>query len=195
MAFWLFLSLIPLAAVAGLVIAKIAAESADVAAMLDTLPPETRNMVDRQLGHVAAWNGGAVGAPAAAVFIWLASGGVHSTFDLLEAKAGVSRPWWKKRLVALGACLGLSIGTAVIAVLSVPRKARKRMPVLPGALLAAALQALLGYGYVFYLSKVGIKSAYQAGLSIIGVTMIALYLFSIALLVGAELNAMLAKKR
>jgi hypothetical protein len=42
---------------------------------------------------------------------------------------------------------------------------------------------------------VGIKSAYQAGLSIIGVTMIALYLFSIALLVGAELNAMLAKKR
>src|SRR5207237_207349 len=58
MAFWLFLSLIPLAAVAGLVIAKIAAESADVAAMLDTLPPETRNMVHRQLGHVAAWNGG-----------------------------------------------------------------------------------------------------------------------------------------
>jgi membrane protein len=245
MAFWLFLSLIPLAAVAGLVIAKIAAESADVAALLDTLPPETRDMVHRQLGHVAAWNGGAVGAPAAVVFIWLASGGVNSTFDLLEVKAGVSRPWWKRRLVALGACLCLSVGVAIIAVLAsglrrvvaflsgavsmvgfqqdvglldsavrlvlglltavglvaglyfsgVPRRARKRVPVLPGALLAVALQALLGYGYVFYLSKVGIKSAYQAGLSIIGVTMIALYLFSIALLVGAELNAMLAKKR
>src|SRR5262245_34543671 len=45
MAFWLFLSLIPLAAVAGLIAAKVAAGSADVAAMLDTLPPETRHMV------------------------------------------------------------------------------------------------------------------------------------------------------
>jgi membrane protein len=245
MAFWLFLSLIPLAAVAGLVAAKIATESADVAAMLDTLPPETHRLVHRQLSHVAAWNGGAVGAPAAVVFFWLASGGVHSTFDLLEVKAGVSRSWWKKRLIALGTCLCLSVGVALIGLLAggvrrvlaflggavslagfqqqaglfesggrlvlglltatglvaglyfvgIPRSARSRMPVLPGALLAVLLQALLGYGYVFYLSKVGIQSAYQAGLSIIGVTMIALYLFSIALLVGAELNAILAKKR
>ena len=245
MAFWLFLSLIPLAAAAGLVAAKIAANSSDVAAMLDSLPPETRHLVSRQLTHVAAWKGGAVGAPAAVVFFWLASGGIHSVFDLLEVKAGVARPWWKKRLFALGACLGLSIGTAIIAVLAgglrrvlaffhgvvssaglereaglvdsavrsslgmltavglvaglyyigIPRRARSRVPVLPGALLAVGLQVMLGYGYVFYLSKVGIQSAYQAGLSIIGVTMIALYLFSFALLVGASMNSMLARAR
>jgi membrane protein len=243
MAFWLFLSLIPLGAVAGLVAAKIAANSADVATMLDSLPPETRHMVSRQLSHVAAWKGGAVGAPAIVVFFWLASGGIHSVFQLLEVKAGVSRSWWKKRIIALFACLGLSIGTAMIAVLAgglrrilaflhgvvwspalereagifdsavrstlgmvtavglvaglyyigIPRSARRHVPVVPGALLAVGLQVMLGYGYVFYLSKVGIQSAYQAGLSIIGVTMIALYLASFALLVGAALNSMLGK--
>jgi membrane protein len=243
MAFWLFLSLIPLAAVAGLVAAKIAVSSADVTEMLDSLPPETRHLVARQLSHVAAWKGGAVGAPAIVVFFWLASGGIHSVFQLLEVKAGVSRSWWRKRLFALGACLGLSIGTAMIAVLAgglrrvlaflhgavtsaglerqagmvdsalrtslgmvtavglvaglyyigIPRSARRHVPVVPGALLAVGLQVMLGYGYVFYLSKVGIQSAYQAGLSIIGVTMIALYLASFALLVGASLNSTLAR--
>jgi membrane protein len=245
LAFWLFLSLIPLAAVAGLVAAKIAVSSADVAVLLDSLPPETRTLVARQLRDVAGWKGGAVGAPAAVVFFWLASGGIHSVFDLLEVKAGAWRPWWKKRLIALGACLGLSVGTAIIAILAgglrrvlalfrgaasfvgfeheagivdaafrttlgmltavglvaglyyigIPRRARSRVPVLPGACLAVGLQTLLGYGYIFYLSQVGVASAYQAGLSIIGVTLIALYLFSVALLIGAELNHVLAKPR
>jgi membrane protein len=245
MAFWLFLSLIPLAVVTGLVAAKIAVNSSDVTAMVDSLPPETRHLVGKQLHHVAGWKGHAVGAPAAVVFFWLASGGLHSVFDLLEVQAGVARPWWKRRLLALGACVGLSVGVAVIAVVAgglrrmlglvhgtvalagfqheagaidsvirgtlglvtavglvaglyfigVPRKARRRASVLPGALLAVGLQASLGYGYVFYLSKVGVDSAYQAGLSIIGVTMIALYLFSIALLVGAELNHVVARAR
>jgi membrane protein len=248
MAFWLFLSLVPLAAVAGLVIAKIAVSSADVTSLLASLPAETRDLVSRQLRHVAAWNGGSVAAPATLVFMWLASGGVHAVFDVLEVKAGATRPWWKKRVLALASCVALSVGSAIIAVLAtglssvlaflrgtmpiaqlesragmtglldaavrlgvgaltalglvagiylvgIPRKARKRTPVLPGALLAVALQAALGYGYVFYLSKVGVSSAYQAGLSIIAVTMIALYLFSVALLIGAELNHIVARRR
>ena len=238
MAFWLFLSLIPLAAVAGMIAAKVALSSSEAALVLDSLPPETRRLVSRQLDHVAAWNGGSVGAPAMAVFLWLASGGIHSVFELLEVLAGATRPWWKKRLIALATCLGLSLATVGLAALAAgvkrvlaflqgslasagveqetsflggamriagglviliglvaglylvgtPRRARKRLPILPGALLAVGLQVLLGYGYVFYLSQVGVRSAYQAGLSIIGVTMIALYLFSISLLVGAELN-------
>src|SRR5690349_8269125 len=96
MAFWLFLSLVPLAAVAGLVVAKVAVSSAEVTLLLASLPIETRELVSRQLKHVAAWNGGSVAAPAALVFVWLASGGVHAVFDVLEVKAGASRPWWKK---------------------------------------------------------------------------------------------------
>jgi membrane protein len=248
MAFWLFLSLVPLAAVAGLVIAKVAVSSTEVTSLLASLPGETRELVSRQLNHVAGWNGGSVAAPAALVFVWLASGGIHAVFDVLEVKSGASRPWWKKRALALTSCVALSVGMAIIAVLAtglsgvlaflrgtlpiaqfesranmpgivdtvvrlgvgaltalglvaglylvgIPRTARKRTPVLPGALVAVALQAALGYGYIFYLSKVGVHSAYQAGLSIIGVTMIALYLFSVALLVGAELNHFIARRR
>ena len=248
MAFWLFLSLVPLAAVAGLVLARIAVSSADVTSLLASLPDETRDLVSRQLNHVAAWNGGSVAAPAAVVFVWLGSGGVHAVFDVLEVNAETSRPWWKKRALALVSCVALSVGIAIITVLAaglsrvlaflrgtipiaefesrhhvpglvdtvvrfgmggltaiglvaglylvgIPRTARKRATVLPGALLAVLMQAGLGYGYIFYLSKVGAHSAYQAGLSIIGVTMIALYLFSISLLVGAELNHVVARRK
>jgi membrane protein len=248
MAFWLFLSLVPLAAVAGLIIAKIAVSNAEVSLLLASLPGETRQLVARQLNHVAGWNGGSVAAPAALVFVWLASGGIHAVFDVLEVKTGTSRPWWKKRALALASCVALSIGSAIIAMVAtgmssvlaflrgtvplaefesrvgmtgvvdtvvrlgvgaltalglvaglylvgIPRTARKRTPVLPGAVVAVALQAALGYGYIFYLSQVGARSAYQAGLSIIGVTMIALYLLSIALLVGAELNHVVGRRK
>jgi membrane protein len=248
MAFWLFLSLVPLAAVAGLIVAKFAVSSAEVTSLLASLPAETRDLVSKQVNEVASGNGGSVAAPAALVFVWLASGGIHSVFDVLELKAGTSRPWWKKRALALASCIAISVGTAIIAIVAtglsavldfvrgtvpiaelesrigltgfvdgavrlgvgaltalglvaglyligIPRTARKRMPVLPGAVVAVALQAALGYGYVFYLSKVGATSAYQAGLSIIGVTMVALYLLSVALLVGAELNHVIATRR
>ncbi len=239
MAFWVFLSLIPLAAVAGLVAAKVATENANaIGPFLMAMPPATRQFVQGELGNVAAWNGGSVAAPAAIVFVWLASGGIHAIFDLLEIKAGCARPWWKKRLIAMGTCIALAVGTAVIAALGVgisritlvlrgvipipagpvetslestavrlfmgfgaalalvaglywigvPRGGRSKLHVWPGAFLAVGLQSALGYGYVFYLAKAGTGSAYQAGLSIIGVTMMALYLFAIALLVGAQLN-------
>jgi len=244
LAFWLFLALIPLAAVAGLVLARFALGSERVPELLASLPPETRDLIQEQLATVAAWNGGRVAAPAAVVFLWLASGGIHAMFDVLEVKAGVARPWWRKRLIALATCIGLAVGSALIALMvagfdrvlplvrgalpwevpskgsvshtvariavgfgtavvlvtalylvGVPRSARKSRVVLPGAVLAVALQTLLGYGYAFYLGKVGVHSAYQAGLSIIGVTMIALYLFALALLIGAELNYVIGKDR
>jgi membrane protein len=245
MAFWLFLSLLPLAAVAGLVAARVAVESSDVARLLASLPVETRDLIKDQLGQVAAWRGGSVGASATAVFVWLASGGVHAIFDLLEVKAGCARPWWRKRLIAIGTCLALSVGVALIALLGtgldailtlvhgavplpalvapvsmlekvirfaiglvtavglvaglywvgVPRKGRANMTIFPGALLAVGLQVLSGYGYVFYLSKAGTGSAYQASLAIVAVTMIALYLFALALLIGAHLNHLIAMSK
>ncbi|HEY3592840.1 MAG TPA: YhjD/YihY/BrkB family envelope integrity protein [Polyangiaceae bacterium] len=238
MAFWVFLSLLPLAAVAGLVVARIAVGSNEVASLLSSLPPQMNQLIHHQLTRVAAWNGGSVGAPAAAVFVWLGSGGVSAIFELLEVKAGMRRSWWRRRLVAIATCVGLSLGVAAIAVLftgasrilsllhgilplatfeakhgwfdkvfrfgigvvvgvglvggvywaAVPRRARIHFPIWPGAFLAVGLQAVLGYGYAFYLSKMGAGSAYQAGLSFVGVTLMGLYLFAIALLVGAELN-------
>src|SRR6476469_93827 len=70
MAFWLFLSLIPLAAVAGLVAARFATQHASAAGpFLMALPPSTRQFVQGELGNVAAWNGGTVALPAIAMFV------------------------------------------------------------------------------------------------------------------------------
>jgi membrane protein len=119
MAFWLFLSLLPLAAVAGLVAAKFATENwSATAPLLDSLPGATQQMLSSELGKVAAWNGGKVGIGAGLMFIWLASSGIHSVFDGIELETEAPpRPWWKKRLIALAACVALSVGVAILALL------------------------------------------------------------------------------
>ncbi len=119
MAFWLFLALLPIAAVLGMVVAKLAMRNeAAVAPILDPLPEAARGLVTRELARVSAWNGGAVAPFAAAVFVWFASGGVHAVFDALELQTeSKPRPWWKKRLLALATCLVLSIGGAGLTLL------------------------------------------------------------------------------
>jgi membrane protein len=243
LAFWLFFSLIPLAAVAGMVAAKVAVENADVSyQVFGALPAPVHEFVARQLNHVAAWNGGAVGVKATVVFVWLASSGVHAIFDAIELKTEARRSWLQKRLLAIAACIVLSVGVALVAVLvtglswftdllegvlpregflpgavtltkivrllaggaaavglvaglywvGFPPRDRRRLPIWPGAILAVGLQIALGFGYALYISRMGVGSAYSAGLAVIGVTLIALYLFSVALLAGAQLNSTLA---
>lgn len=120
MAFWLFLSSLPLAAVAGVVAAKLAVGNWSIAArLLDSLPDATRALLTGELGRVAAWNGGQVGVGAGVTFLWLASSGVHSLFDGIEIEANAApRPWWKKRLAALAACGALSAGIALLVLLA-----------------------------------------------------------------------------
>jgi membrane protein len=246
MAFWLFFSLLPLAAVGGLVLARLALTRGDLADMVvGSTPPAARELVASQLGLVARWNGGAVAPLAAVVFVWLASSGIHSVFDALEVQSGIARPWWKKRVIALGTCVGLSFGVALLALLrtglgwlfrlaganlphalafwqgswflavvrvafgiligfglvvglyaaGTPRLRHRDVVIVPGALLAVCLQATSGLGYGLYVHVLGTGNAYQAGLGIIGVTMMSLYLFCLALLVGAELNRAVADHR
>src|SRR5689334_12692983 len=85
MAFWLFLSLLPMAAVGGLITAKFATGNwAAAAALLGSLPQASREMIANELERVAAWNGGKVGVSAGLMFLWLASSGIHSVFDGIE---------------------------------------------------------------------------------------------------------------
>jgi uncharacterized BrkB/YihY/UPF0761 family membrane protein len=244
-AFWLFLSLVPLAAVAGVLAARLTTRGdwADAAPLVGSLPRAAQALLSVELRRLAAANGGSVGVGSAAVFLWLASTGVHSIFDALEIGAGVARPWWKKRLLAIGMCLVLPLVVALLAAVGaelsgaagwigrslpafggtgapsaarrlggflagaalvlgyvcalyqvgIPARSRRREPLLPGALLAVALELLFGYAYAFYVSKVGDGGAYLAGLAAIGVTMMGLYLFTTALLVGAVVNSSLAR--
>jgi membrane protein len=166
-------------------------------------------------------------------------------FDALEVQGGITRPWWKKRLIALGTCVGLSVGVALLALLrtglgwlfrvvgtglphvlafwqgswflgvvrivfggliafglvvglyaaGTPRVRHRYVVIVPGALLAVSLQAASGFGYGLYVRVLGTGNAYEAGLGIIGVTMMSLYLFCLALLVGSELNRAIADRR
>lgn len=93
------LSLLSLAAVAGVVAAKLAVGNWLIAApVLYSLPGATRELLSGEIGKMAACNGGQVGLSAGAMFIWLASSGIHSIFDGIEIEANATpRPWWKKR--------------------------------------------------------------------------------------------------
>lgn len=244
MSFWLFLSLVPLAAVAGWLAARVATSDAGIASwLLASVPAETRQLLDTQVQLVAAWHGSRLAPLAAGTFLWLAAGGVHAVFEALEVQSGTSRPWWKKRVLALATCLTLAIGSALVAFLAVGfgrglklagrpgsvvlvygpiadalrwltavllavamtaglyrvgvpyERGGARCPALPGALLSVVLQVLLGWGYGFYLSKLGGGSAYQAGLAVVAITLTTLWLFSVSLLLGANLNAAVAATR
>jgi membrane protein len=117
-AFWLFLSLIPLAAVAGLAAARISANNWDrLNPLLRSLPGATRELIESEMLKVSNWNGGTVSITGALVFVWLASSGVHALFDALELETGASRPWWKKRALSLATCIALSLAVALLAVL------------------------------------------------------------------------------
>jgi membrane protein len=118
MSFWLFLSLLPLAAVAVYLAARLALHDWSLTApLLASMPPDARSVLTTELGRVAAWNGGAVTPLAGALFLWTASTGLHSIFDGFEAQTGATRPWLKKRLIALGCCVFLSCAGAGVALL------------------------------------------------------------------------------
>jgi membrane protein len=202
-------------------------------------------VVKAQVMRVAHAPGRTLAPVAIGVFVWSASTGIHSVFDALEVQVGAVRPWWKKRLIAIGTSLGLSLGVAVLGLLAsgldwidrlagealpnaaieaganrtmnwivragagfavavgmvaalyrigIPREARGRFPILPGAVFAVLLIGALGWGYGVYLSHAGTGSAYLGSLAAIGVTMMTLWLFSVALLLGAELNHVLGEK-
>ena len=61
--------------------------------------------------------------------------------------------------------------------------------------MAIGLHVALGFTYRFYIKQVGDGGAYQAGLTSIGITLMALYLFCLALLVGIKVNEMLGERR
>jgi len=244
--FWLFLALVPLAAVAGLVAARlIATRGEGVLDVFATVPPDARETIAKQVAQVAAGKGGHVAPLAVVTFWWLSASGLQSIFDVLEVQAGGSRSWLRKRLIALGACAALSIGVALLALLGaglqrverllgttaavlthgaapsiaepvgrtlaalalglamiaglyrvgLPRQAGAKFPIWPGAALATGLIALLGGGYGLYVSMVGTGGAYLGGLAAVGVTLMTLWLFSVAILLGAELNRVLHDRR
>jgi membrane protein len=246
MSFWMFLALVPLAAIAGYVAARIAVTHGWHAWLaVSAAPPQVRDLIAPQVEQVADWRGGTLAPIAAVTFVWLGASGVHSVFDAVEVQTGTSRPWWKKRLLAIFTCIALALGVGLLALLgagldwvetlakrelpsslvgigdgpaghfvriglavlvafgmmaglyrvAIPPQCGRRLPVLPGAALAVLLQAGLAWGYGVYVTRLGGGGgAYMAGLAVVGVTLTTLWLLSVALLLGAQLNRVLAER-
>lgn len=120
MAFWLFLSFLPLSAVAGLLAAKFHLGDSPLATpIMDSMPAATRELVMTELDRMSAWRGGQVGVGATVMFLWLASSGIASVFDGVELEAGAKpRSWIHKRILAIGAGVVLSVGVATLTLLA-----------------------------------------------------------------------------
>jgi membrane protein len=100
------------------------------------------------------------------------------------------------RALAIGCFLVLSVsGVAVFYRFAVeyPRELRRR--VWPGAMLAIALWLLISWGFGLYVTSLGQYTLYYGSLAAVAVLLMWFWLTSLALLIGAELNAQLEGSR
>lgn len=104
-AFWFFLSLVPLLVLLGFLVGHVARSrgvDALVNPLLEVVPDSTEDIVRKELERMAT---GTVGlAPLGVVgYMWTASSGLHNLMDVFEKAARVRRrTWWKQRAIALG---------------------------------------------------------------------------------------------
>jgi membrane protein len=168
MSFWLFLSLVPLAAVAGLIAARLAMRHEPaVGTLLSSVPPDVRHMIESEVDSVARWSGGSLAPVALCTFVWLAASGVHAVFDALEVQSGTTRPWWMKRLLAIATCVGLSIGVAILGFLTL---GLHRLGALAGrAVPLSGFEATVAGGVVRFVSGCAVSIAMVAALYRIGI--------------------------
>ncbi len=92
----------------------------------------------------------------------------------------------------LGVALcAVTLGLAAFYRFSVSHARSHRRRVLPGALVAMAVLILVSWAFGLYLSSLGSYTVYYGSLAAVAVLLVWLWLVSLAILVGAELNAQL----
>jgi membrane protein len=77
--------------------------------------------------------------------------------------------------------------------LGIPRATRAQMAQAPGTLAVVICMGLLSAAYRAYLQTFGDGSEYLAGLSVVVITLTALFLFSLAMLLGLAINQQLPR--
>jgi membrane protein len=85
------------------------------------MPPDAASIVQKTLGEVVGGARGSLLSIGALAALWAASGGVVAMMTALSIAYDVedSRPWWKRRLLAIGLTFGLAIVLLSAAVLMV----------------------------------------------------------------------------
>jgi membrane protein len=126
-AFWLFLSLTPLAAFIGVLFVKWSGATVNSEWILSPLPRETRALFAAELARVQRWDSVRAIVITVFGFAWSASSGIHAIFDGLDAQSGCETTWVRKRATALGTLLWfLLLATLTgLAVQTTPNAARE----------------------------------------------------------------------
>lgn len=97
-----------------------------------------------------------------------------------------------ERLVAMGFSFLVAVGgLAAFYWFAVAYKHRVRRRVLPGALVAVGLIIVISWGFGLYVSTLASYTIYYGSLAAIAVLIVWLWLMSLAILIGAELNSQL----
>jgi membrane protein len=121
MAFNLFLAAIPMLALAGWLAAQLLGQSQDgldvLSLYMNLTPLEVHEIVQRNFRR---FSGGAVAPLAVVGALWLASSSFHMLMAVFErAVRARVRPWWKKRLIAVGCVLAVNALFALTTVVAV----------------------------------------------------------------------------
>jgi len=198
MAFDLFLASIPMVALAGWAFANVLKDSPEtlytLSSLVDHTPYEIHLLITKNFGRFSA---GAVAPLAVLGSFWLASSAFHTQMRVFEiALDAEKRPWWKKRLIALGcvlvalAAFGLSSYVAVllaggpIAMLrfldpDVPRSGARVFGHYISLLVAiVTLTALLAAFYRIAVNRAGVKRHMWPGATLaVGIGGVASYAF------------------
>jgi len=151
MAFWLFLALVPLAAVAGLLVVRFGFGLELARPIFEGIPSAAHVLVDRELAKASA--SVSITPLAAVAYVWLASSGIHAVFDGFEAQTKVTRGWVHKRLWALASCLAL---TATACALGVAGWVSVSLHLGTSLVLAVLASAVVLYLVVAWLYRVGL---------------------------------------
>jgi membrane protein len=114
-AFWFFLSLVPLLVLAGFLVGQVArARGVDdlVGPLLGVVPDSAESLIRSELERLAGARGTTLAPLGTLGFLWTASSGLHNLMDAFETTVKARRrQWWKQRVIAL-AWLAIGLATA-----------------------------------------------------------------------------------
>ncbi len=117
-AFWFFLSLVPLLVLIGFFVGQVArAKGVDalVFPLADFAPETAVDLVRKELERLAGGSASSIAPLGVVGFMWTASSGLHSLMDVVEQAAEASpRAWWKQRALSLG-CVALALAAVCLA--------------------------------------------------------------------------------
>jgi membrane protein len=118
-AFWFFLSLVPLLVLLGFLVGLVARSrgvDALINPLLEVIPDTAEDIVRKELVRLAG--GTATLAPVGIIgYFWTASSGLHNLMDVFETAARVKRrrSWWAQRVLAIGWVVAGLVAACVLA--------------------------------------------------------------------------------